>query len=155
MDIEGIALRFFRAAGYSLAAVAGLFLAGASNAAIISIAAIIAVLQLLNVLTYWASISAALLIVWGGLTAAGITPGAYSIMPLKNHIIEMANEARSKEEKSIASTSSVVADTGPAAKTDTLLATKLEDLKNACEKKILSPEECNTTRAKLLADFTK
>jgi hypothetical protein len=167
MDFEFVALRFVRAAAYSLAAAVGLFLVGAGFNVIVAISAVIALIQLLNVLTYWASIGAALLLVWGGLTAAGITPGAHSVGPLAERLAAMANNARSQASappvednaaKAPPVAGSAATATDPAAiKSDAIpkLTQKLEDLKAACEKKVLSEDECTSTRAKIIADFSK
>jgi hypothetical protein len=167
LDLEFVALRFLRAAGYSLAAAAGLFMVGAGFNVIIAISAVIALIQLLNVLTYWASIGAALLLVWGGLTAAGITPGAPQLGPVANRLAEMANAARTQASapmavdgaaKAPSAADSVANPTAPpAAEGDATLTLtqKLEGVKTACEKKVLTADECISARAKIVADFAK
>jgi hypothetical protein len=163
LDLEFVALRFLRAAGYSLAAAAGLFMVGAGFNVIIAISAVIALIQLLNVLTYWASIGAALLLVWGGLTAAGIMPGAPQLGPVASRLATMANAARSQAAAplaadDVAKTPPVANSTAPVAIESDLnltLTQKLEGLKTACEKKVLNADECASARAKIVADFSK
>ena len=158
MDIEGIAVRVLRSLGYGLAAAIGLFLAGAGNNAILAIGALIAVLQVLNVLTYWASTSAALLLVWGALVAAGLVPGALGLGPLGDRIAQMAHDARDKALVTPtpgAAPAPAEAAAAPADAAAGTLEDKLTQLKAACDKKLMGDDECAKAKADIMAKFAK
>jgi hypothetical protein len=137
--------RILRAIGFGAATVVGLHFAGFQPVAVMSIAFVIGVLFLLNVMTYWASTVAALALIWGGLVAAGIAPGA---VPLEKQTLAMLGSLKFN------SSGSPLAQAAPAATNETL-AQKLADLKEACDKGLLSKDECEASRAKIVGEFEK
>jgi hypothetical protein len=151
MDLEAIIARLFRSALYAVVAGVGLYLAGAGPSVITPIALVIFLLQLMNIITYWASVSAGLLIIWGGLTSAGVTPGVASIRPITNAMVSLVEAGRPKPSSTWDGIGT--GESKEAAKSAD--QDKLANLTKLCEQKVLTAEQCDAAKAKLQADGQK
>lgn len=143
--MEEVAFRFFRAIGFGAAAAAGLYFAGYAPFTAALLACVVAALFVLNILTYWAGTIAALLLVWGALVVVGIAPGVESVAALGNKAIGVVTGLKAKSDAA-----APILPTG-----DETLAKKLESLKETCDKGLLTKNECEAAKAKIMSDFTK
>ena len=136
--------RIIRAIGFGICVITGLTLFHAPHQTIVAATVAVAFLFILNVLTYWAAMVSALVLITGCIGfATGVTFDSASFADLKDrasHVI-----ARDEASQSPASAKGGL----------DLVAQKLSTLKDACDKGLMSKEQCEATRVKLVSDVAK
>ncbi len=146
--IEQLFYRILRAVGFAAAAAVGMHWGGFGVGPILTVASVITVLFLLGILQYGAAVGAALLLIWGGLVTLELAPDANALAFWKKQAQDAAVQKLPELAKAVASPSPAAADPGS-------LSKKLADLKDSCDKGLLTKDECDALRAKIVDGAAK
>jgi hypothetical protein len=137
--------RIIRALGFGICIITGLSLFHAPHQTIVAAAVAIAFLFVLNILTYWAALASALILITGCLAfATGVTFDSSSFADLKGRAGDIFVSLDTSPQTSASSQAGVGS-----------VAQKLATLKDACDKELMSKEQCEATRTKIVGELTK
>ncbi len=141
--------RLLRAIGFAFAAGLGIHLLGLPVTVVFSAVFGVAILFLLNIITSFAATFSALACVFGFTAfAMGVTADQASLEKLKTVLAENLEIHAAAPLQAAAPLEAV------GRNTDDSLTNKLSKLKEACDKQLMSKEECDAAKAKLIAGFT-